>query len=57
MWLTAHALQEVDRRTVWPVAPVQPNQSGNIDKKGPKLKRFARRGGPDLEDLRAVSLA
>ncbi len=53
--LTPGALQESDRRTVWPAAPVPPDRTGKEDIDLGQLKRFARHGGPSLGDLRAVS--
>ena len=48
-------LQEFDRRTAWPAAPVPPGQTGKEDIDLVQLKRFARHGGPNLYHLRAVS--
>lgn len=55
LWLTHRALRECDRRA----------RERNIHQQGktgdlkidsaPSLKRFARHGGPDLSDIRAVS--
>lgn len=53
--LTPRALREFDRRTVWPAAPVPPKRTGKEDINLARLKRFARHGGPALDDLRAVS--
>ncbi|OCK78089.1 hypothetical protein K432DRAFT_418204 [Lepidopterella palustris CBS 459.81] len=53
-WLTPRALQELDRRTIWPVAaPIPPDRSGLKEQHSIQLKRFARHGGPSLRDLRA----
>lgn len=54
-WLTPRALREFDRRTLWSAAPVPPNWTGKEKNHPAQLKRFARHGGPSLEDLRAVS--
>ena len=54
-WLTRRTLREFDRRTVWPVAPVPPHQSGKENINIRKLKRFAKHGGPNLGDIRGVS--
>ncbi|KAA6408245.1 MAG: hypothetical protein FRX48_07987 [Lasallia pustulata] len=51
--LTPRALREFDRRTVWPAAPVPPKRTGKEDINLARLKRFARHGGPALDDLRA----
>ena len=53
-WLTRRTLQEFDRRTVWPTAPVPSDRTGKEDIDLAQLKRFARHGGPHLGDLRAV---
>lgn len=55
VWLTPRALREFDRRTAWPTAPVPPDRTGREDIDLAQLKRFARHGGPSLDDLRAVS--
>ena len=55
LWLTPRSLQEFDRRTIWPAAPVPPKQTGKEDINPVQLKRFARDGGPSLGHLRAVS--
>ena len=54
-WLTRRALREFDRRTVWPTVLVPPDQSGKENTRRAQLKRFARHGGPSLDDLRAAS--
>lgn len=54
-WLTPRTLQEFDRRTEWPVAPVPPDTNDKKDIDIAQLKRFARHGGPALGDLRTVS--
>ena len=59
LWLTRRALKEFDRRNSllsWSGQPVFeiPIDIGNIyDTK--QIQKFARHGGPDLGDLRAVS--
>ncbi|KAL8829822.1 MAG: hypothetical protein Q9170_006001 [Blastenia crenularia] len=53
LWLTPRALREIDRRTVWPAAPVPPDRTGKEDINLAGLKRFARHGGPSLSNLRA----
>ncbi|KAL9023439.1 MAG: hypothetical protein Q9196_007198 [Gyalolechia fulgens] len=53
VWLSPGALQEFDRRTVWPVVPVPPGRISKREIDPLQLKRFARHGGPALSDLRA----
>lgn len=53
-WLTRHTLREFDRRTVWPAIPLPSYRSGPRSICLPHLKCFARHGGPNLGDLRAV---
>lgn len=55
LWLTTRSLREFDRRTVWPSNPVQPPWTGAEEIDLTKLIQFAEEGGPDLDDLRAVS--
>ena len=55
LWLTPRALQEFDRRTLWPAAPVPPERTGKENIDLVQLRRFARHGGPSLDHLRAVS--
>ena len=63
-WLTPDALRELDQRNkAWTTA-ARPTIASGIDlgdelQKSPskQLKIFSRHGGPDLCDLRAVSLA
>jgi hypothetical protein len=66
LWLTRRALDELNRRSGKKASPVRPGTIRRLDlgyeadllKNPPKqLKRFARHGGPDLRDLRGVSLA
>ena len=54
-WLTRRALREFDRRTVWPAIPVPPSRVCKENINLAKLKRFARHGGPSLNELRDVS--
>ena len=59
VWLTPGALAELDRRNGKSVSPVErnrdkPRQLRSLSK---LLKCFAKDGGPDLRDLRGVSLA
>jgi len=56
VWLTPCALREFDRRTVRPVVPIPPELSTLKETQIIKLKLFARHGGPNLANLRAVSL-
>ena len=56
VWLTPRALREFDRRTVRPVVPIPLELSTLKETQIIKLKHFARHGGPNLTDLRAVSL-
>jgi hypothetical protein len=53
--LCRRALRELNRRAVPPVAPTP--RTERIVKSHPiiRLKRFARRGGPDLRNIRGVS--
>lgn len=55
VWLTSRALREFDRRTELQATPTSndPHCKPHVD--AAQLKRFARRGGPDLSDLRGVS--
>ena len=60
IWLTRTALKEFDRRDTQEAgqqccAPT-PNNKFPPGRACPRLKRFARRGGPDLSHLRAVRL-
>ncbi len=55
VWLTPRVLEEFDRRTEWPAAPVPPEPTGKENINLVQLKRFARHGGPSLNHLRAVS--
>ena len=49
------ALREFNRRAVQPIAP-QPRPERDIEGSlVQQLKRFARRGGPDLRGIRGVS--
>lgn len=61
VWLTTRALEEFSRRTIHVQMPDPVNENLNeivpvesIDSKA--LKRYARQGGPDLRDLRRVSV-
>ena len=66
LWLTRRALDELNRRNRQRASPVriaiarnldlgdEPTLSKNLLK---NLKSFARHGGPDLRDLRGVSLS
>lgn len=54
-WLTRSALREFDRRTVRLTALVPPDRTGKEVINPAQLTRFARIGGPSLEDLRGVS--
>lgn len=56
-WLTPRALREFNRRTVWPAVPILPDRFGKESIRLVQLKRFAKRGGPDLSDLIAVNKA
>ena len=56
-WLTRRALREFDRRTVWPAAPLPLDRSGKEKIRLEQLQSIARRGGPDLGDLRNVNQA
>ncbi|KAL8825833.1 MAG: hypothetical protein Q9170_007639 [Blastenia crenularia] len=51
-WLTRRALQEFDRRTVWPAASIPPHRTAKEYINLAKLQRFARHGGPGLDDIR-----
>jgi hypothetical protein len=53
--LCRRALREFDRRTLRPAAPKPPVRSVLEEDLVKQLKRFARRGGPALRDLRGVS--
>ena len=53
-WLTRHTLREFDRRTVSPAIPLPSYRLGQQSICLPQLKCFARHGGPNLGDLRAV---
>ena len=58
LWLTRRALDELDRRNRRKASPVErngdkPRQLRSLSK---QLKSFAKDGGPDLYDLRGVSL-
>ena len=55
LWLTSRALREFDRRTVWPATPVMLECTGEEEIDLAQLKRFARHGGPCLNNLRGVS--
>ena len=55
-WLTRRALREFDRRTICLAAPIPPQRTGEENINLAKLKRFARLGGPSLDDIRGVSL-
>lgn len=55
-WLTRHTLREFDQRTVSPAIPLPSNWSGQPGICLPQLKCFARHGGPNLGDLRAVDV-
>lgn len=66
LWLTRRALQELDRRNKQRASLVRPtvardlglgDESDQLENLSTRLKRFARHGGPDLRDLREVSLA
>jgi hypothetical protein len=57
--LFPHSLKEFDRRNPPPVRPAA--LAGSLDSTSLKgcsaqLKRFARRGGPDLRDIRGVCM-
>ena len=64
LWLTRRALRELDRRNRQTANSVRtritsrPNLSGELasENRSSEIKRFARHGGPDLQDLRGVSL-
>lgn len=62
VWLTRRALKELDRRTAGHTPPAAPREhyqlegSLDINEDWCRLKRFARHGGPDLRNLRGVSL-
>jgi hypothetical protein len=53
--LCRRALREFNRRTTEPVAPEPPVLSVLKDDLVKQLKRFARRGGPNLRNIRGVS--
>ena len=55
LWLTPRSLREFDRRTVWPNSPVHADFTGAEQFDPIKLVQSAKEGGPNLEDLRAVS--
>ena len=66
LWLTRRALDELKRRNRHTASPVRTAAARRLDWGGEpdpleypskQLKRFARHGGPDLRDLRGVSLA
>ena len=66
LWFTRRALKELNRRNRQAASPVRteiirrPDLSGEpaaLKNCPPQLKRFARHGGPDLRDLRGVTLA
>ncbi len=59
LWLTRCALDELNRRNRQRASPVRTASARRQDLEGEpgQLKRFARYGGPDLRDLRGVSLA
>lgn len=66
LWLTRPALRELNRRNQRAASPVRKivirtqnfsRESATLKSCPPQLKRFARCGGPDLRDLRGVSLA
>ena len=56
LWLGGRALKELERRnpSVRPATVVQPDLTQKEVLDHIKLKRFGRRGGPDLSDLRRV---
>ena len=54
-WLTRRTLREFDKRTVWPATPISPRWIGKENIDLAKLKRFARHGGPVLDNIRGVS--
>ena len=56
VWLTPCALREFDRRTVRPMVPIPLELSTLKETQIIELKHFAKHGGPDLTDFRAVSL-
>ncbi len=65
LWLTRRALNELNRRNRQKASPVRTTAARRADVGGETdslknlskhLKRFARHGGPDLRDLRGVSL-
>ena len=53
-WLTRRALRELDRRNVWPTVTIPRDWSSKENICHTRLKRFAKHGGPQLGDLRAV---
>ncbi|KAL8698073.1 MAG: hypothetical protein Q9224_002018 [Gallowayella concinna] len=57
LWLTRCALQEFDRRTVWPTAPTKPRSTGAEHVDFAQLQFFAADGGPSLDDLRPYSVS
>lgn len=66
LWLTRRALRELNRRNKRPASSARKivirsqnlgGESATLKSCPPQLKRFARHGGPDLRDLRGVSLA
>lgn len=65
-WFTRRALQELNRRNRQTASPLRTGNICRLDRSGEpaalencsyQLRRFARQGGPDLRDLRGVSLA
>jgi hypothetical protein len=59
VWLTRRALKELDRRTRRAKIPQQPTSTPRQlyrEENSKQIQRFARRGGPDLRDLRGVRL-
>lgn len=42
---------------MWPAVPILPDRFGKESIRLVQLKRFAKRGGPDLSDLIAVNKA
>lgn len=52
IWLTTRALRELDRRN----RLSRKERPRNYDRSLPSLSRYARHGGPDLTEIRGVSL-
>ncbi len=55
IWFTPRLLRELDRRLPKTSYPVPPDRSALRQQDVADLRRFAMRGGPQMDDLRGVS--